>query len=107
MEFSKAPERINADNVVFPTRKLIFMMMNTMMAVSIEEQANARPPAVRVDLAISQNLSFNNGPQRFTRAVIDNFYVNSTFSFEQNYDVNLAERVPKTGPGGVFVFGLG
>ena len=35
-EFGKALERFNAIHVVFPTNELIFMMMNPMMAVTIE-----------------------------------------------------------------------
>jgi hypothetical protein len=38
-EFGKAPERFNTVHVVFPTCELIFMMMNPMMAVTIEDQA--------------------------------------------------------------------
>ena len=77
-EFGKTPERFNTVHVVFPTSELIFMMMNPMMAVTIEDQAIVRSPAVRVDRAISQNLTFNDGPQRVTRAVIDNFDVDAT-----------------------------
>ncbi len=66
-EFGKAPERFNAIHVVVPTSELIFMMMNPMMAVTIEDQAIVKPPAVRVDRAISQNLTFNDGPQRVTK----------------------------------------
>ncbi len=77
-EFGKDPERFNDIQVVFPTSELIFMMMNPMMAVNIEDQCIARPPAVRVDRAISQKLNFNDGPQRVTRAVIDNFDVDAT-----------------------------
>jgi hypothetical protein len=76
-EFGKAPERFNTAHVIFPTSELIFMM-NPMMAVTIEDQAIVRSPAVRVDRAISQNLTFNDGPQRVTRAVIDNFDVDTT-----------------------------
>ena len=55
--FGKAPERFNTVHVIFPTSELIFMIMNLMVAVPIEDQAIARPPAVRVDRAISQNLT--------------------------------------------------
>ena len=84
-EFGKAPERFNTMHVVFPTSELIFMMMNPMMAVTIEDQAIVRPPAVRVDRAFSQNLTFNDGPQRVTKAVIDNFDVHTTPSIQQTY----------------------
>ncbi len=57
-EVGKAPERFNAIHVVFPTSELIFMMMNPMMAVTIEDQDTVRSSAVRVDRAISQNRFF-------------------------------------------------
>ena len=95
-EFGKTPERFNTVHVVFPTSELIFMMMNPMMAVTIEDQAIVRSPAVRVDRAISQNLTFNDGPQRVTRAVIDNFDVHTTPSFQQTYDRNLATSATST-----------
>ena len=95
-EFGKAPERFNTVHVFFPTSELIFMMMNPMMAVTIEDQAIVRSPAVRVDRAISQNLTFNDGPQRVTRAVIDNFDVHTTPSFQQTYDRNLATSATST-----------
>ena len=59
-------------------------------------QAIVRSPAVRVDRAISQNLTFNDGPQRVTRAVIDNFDVHTTPSFQQTYDRNLATSATST-----------
>jgi hypothetical protein len=95
-EFGKAPERFNAIHVVFPTSELIFMIMNPMMAVTIEDQAVVRSPAVRVDSAVSQNLTFNYGPQRVTRAVIDNFDVHTTASFQQTDDRNLATNATST-----------
>ena len=94
-EFGKAPERFNTAHVIFPTSELIFMM-NPMMAVTIEDQAIVRSPAVRVDRAISQNLTFNDGPQRVMRAVIDNFDVHATPSFQQTYDRNLATSATST-----------
>jgi hypothetical protein len=95
-EFGKAPERFNTVHMVFPTSELIFMIMNPMMAVTIEDQAIVRSPAVRVHRAISQNLIFNDGPQRVTRAVIDNFDVHTTPSFQQSYDRNLATSATST-----------
>jgi hypothetical protein len=94
--FGKTPGRFNTVHVVFTTSELIFMMMNPMMAVTIEDQAIVRSPAVRVDRAISQNLTFNDGPQGVTRAVIDNFDVHTTPSFQQAYDRNLATSAPST-----------
>ena len=76
-EFGKAPERFNAVHVVFPASELIFMMLNPMKAVTIENRAILRPPTVRVHCAISQNLTYNDGPQRVTRAVINNFDVHT------------------------------
>ena len=57
------------------------MMMNPMVAVTIEDQATIRPPTVRVERAIIQNLTINNGPQRVAGAVSDNFDVQTTTSF--------------------------
>ncbi len=95
-EFDKATERFNTVHVVFTTSELIFMMMNPMMAVTIEDQVIERHPVVRVDRAINQNLTFNDGPQRVTRAVIDNFDVHTTSSFQQSYDRNLANSATYT-----------
>jgi hypothetical protein len=82
-EFGKAPQRFNTVHVVFPTSELIFMIMNPIMAVTIKDQANVRYPAVCLDRAISQSLTFNDGQQRVARAVIDNFDVHATSSFKQ------------------------
>ena len=89
-EFGKGPERFNTVHVVFTTSELIFMMMNPMMAVTIEDQAIVRPPAVRLDRAIGQNLTFKDGPQRVMRAVICNFDLHTTSSFQKTYDRNHA-----------------
>ena len=95
-EFGKAPKRFNIVHMVFPTSELIFMLMNPMMAVTIEDSAIIRPPAVRVERAISQKLTLNDGPQRVTRAVSDNFVVHTTPSFQQNHDRNLATSATST-----------
>ena len=96
LAFEEVAQEVSFVHVVFPTSELIFMMMNPMMAVTIEDQAIVRSPAVRVDRAISQNLTFNDGPQRVTRAVIDNFDVHTTPSFQQTYDRNLATSATST-----------
>ena len=80
-EFGKAPERLNTIHVVFPASDDILMMMNPMMSVT-NDNFKIRPTTVRVNHAISQNLTFNDGPLRVVRVVIDNFYVHTIPLFQ-------------------------
>ena len=93
-KFGKARERFNTVHVVFSTSELIFVIMNPIMSVTIED--HRRSQAVRVDRAISLNLTFNEGPQRVARAVIDNFDVCTTPSLKQTYDRNLTTSATYT-----------
>jgi hypothetical protein len=85
-EFAKAQERFYDSHLVLPVSKLIFMMMNPMMELTIEDQASIRPLRFRLYRAIGQNMIFNDGLQGVARAVFENSDVHTNLSFLQTYD---------------------
>lgn len=89
-ELGEAPERLDTVDMILATGELVFVMMNTVMPVTIKHQAIVGAPAIRVDSAVGQHLTLDDGLQRLPRAVGHDLHVDVASSFEQAKDRNLA-----------------
>jgi len=89
-EFGEAPERFDAVDVVLATGELVFVVMDAVMPVAVEHQAVVGSPAIRVDGAAGQHLTFDDGLQCLPRAVRHDLHVDVPASFEQADDRDLA-----------------
>src|SRR5437764_6636295 len=86
-----APEALNAINMMFATRELVFTMIDSeMLCITDINQTVIAAPAVRVDNRSQRDATANNGLQCGLLAVGHDFGINAAVAFEDAEDDGLA-----------------
>ena len=82
-QFGETPKTLDAVDVISATGELIFVMMNTMMFIAIENEAVVGLPAIGIDRGLREHLPPDNGHQCLLGAVLDDLRKDLPAAFEQ------------------------
>lgn len=89
--FSKAPEALNAIDMVRASGKLVLPMINSvMLRVANINKSVVAAPAVTMDNRLRSNATANNGLQCGFRAVRHNLRIDFAVALQESEDTSLA-----------------
>ena len=82
-QFGETPKALDAVDVVPAPGELIFVMMNAMMFIAVENEAVIGLPAIGIDRSLREHLTLDNGHQCLFGAVLDDLRKDLSAAFEQ------------------------
>ena len=91
-QLGEAPKAFDAVDVVFAAGKFIFVVMNAMMFIAVENKAVVALPAVGIDGGGRKHLTFYNRHQLLFGAVCDDLGEHFSATLEQADDGRFASR---------------
>ena len=94
--FGKAPEALDAVNVVFASGELVDLMVEAVVAKARGDQAIVGQPAVGVHVALAQHVAIDNGLQLLARAILDDRDEHLRAAFVQTEHGRLATDSPSS-----------
>ena len=82
-QFGKAPEALDAIDVIFAAGKLVLMMVDTVMLVTAQDEAVIGLPAVGINGGLGKHLALDDRHQCLLGAVFDDLGENFSAALEQ------------------------
>ena len=80
-EFGETPEALDAIDMVLAPGEFVFVVMDAVMLVALQDQPVIGPPAVSVDVAAFQDFSFDDRQKLSGRAVFHDADVDVVATF--------------------------
>jgi hypothetical protein len=89
-KFGVAPKAFDTVDVIFTSGKLVFVMVNAVVFVTAGDQAIVSAPAIRIDVALFENLARDDRQQLLSGAVLDHTDQDVIAALVQTDNWNLA-----------------
>ena len=91
-QFGKAPEALNAIDVIFSAGELVLVMVDAVLLVATQDEAVIGLPAVGINGGLGKHLALDDRHQGLLGAVFDDFGEDLAAALEQADDGRLAAR---------------